>query len=266
MGQLTFTFTYAKNRGTVYSSTELINLFFFGTPPKDKNGNQIPDDTIDFYIQSAQKELADYLSIKLQPTYISENRDYLYDDWIKWGYIPTTYPVVTPLALGGYVNTALQIIYPPEWLKAKTQSPDKDLFHRSISLVPFGGASAATVTGGALYSISPYMGYWGSQHMPNYWLLEYITGDSKINPDILRAIGMMAALNLFIILQDSLFGAGVSNKSVGIDGLSQSVGINAKGAYANRIAELKNSLDDGKGNGLLHRLKMRYLGIQFNVC
>src|SRR5690606_21040030 len=97
---------------------------------------------------------------------------------------------------------------------------------------------------------------------PNYWKQEYITGFDVIPIDIIQAIGIMAAINVFTIIQDSLLGgAGIASKSVGIDGLSQSVSLNSKGIYANRIEQYSTMLDDGKGGGLLARLTGRYAGI-----
>jgi hypothetical protein len=227
-------------------------------------GNQMDDDTLEFYIQSAQKELQDLLVIKLVKTFIEENRDYMFDDWIQWGYVPTTYPVVSYKSLQGYINTSLQIQYPVEWIKAKSQSPDKDMYHRNISLVPISGGISVIGNGMVYFGVAPYVGFFGNRIVPSYWTSAYMTGFDVIPPDLLRAIGMMAALSILPMMQDALFGGAV-NKSIGADGLSQSVGVNSKGIYANRIANYEKMLDDGKGGGLLNRLKRRYIGIMFGV-
>lgn len=266
MAQLTLTLSYEKDTGIALSATDIINLYFFGTPPRDLNGNTLPSETIDFYIKTAQKEIEHFLNVKLNKTYIKEDRSFFYDDWIQWGYMPTSYPVISPKALRGFYNTSLQIEYPNYMLKAKTQSPDKDLFHRNIHLIPSGQLGGAT-TSPTYFAIGPYLGFFGGKRVPYYWRQEYTTGYDLIPIEIIQAIGLMAAINIFIILQDSILGGiGVVSKSIGIDGLSQSVSLNSKGIYANRIELYSKMLDDGKGNGLLMRLKGRHTGILFTVC
>lgn len=265
MASLSLTISYEKNTGAVLSPTEFIMMFLFGTLPMDIYGNLMDDDTIAWYISSAQKEVEDNLVIKLQKTYIEENRDYMYDDWIQWGYIPCTYPVVAFKKLQGYINTSLQIEYPVEWMKAKSQSPDKDMYHRNISLVPVSGGLSVVGNGQVYFGVAPYVGFFGNRIVPSYWTSQYVTGFDVIPPDVLRYIGMMAALSLLPIMQDAIFGGAVS-KSIGADGLSQSVGVNSKGIYANRIENYQKQLDDGKSGGLINRLRRRYIGIMLGSC
>ena len=105
MGSLSLTISYAKNTGLVLNASELKQLYFTGIKLEDQYQNPISNETIEFYIEAAQKELEDYLSIKLTRQAYQENRDYMFDDWIQWGYIPTTYPVVSPISLKGFLNT-----------------------------------------------------------------------------------------------------------------------------------------------------------------
>lgn len=264
MPQLTLSIQYQKNTGLVLNSTELKNLYFTGIELKDQYGNPIPEETINFYIEAAQKELADYLSIKLFPTCYSEDRDYVYDDWMQWGYVPTTYPVVKPIRLQGFLNTSLQIDYPKEWMSAKKQSPDEDLYHRSISLVPVTGGAAA-VSGQPYFLQTPYSSIYGTKIIPNYWKIQFLTGFYKVPADILRAIGIFASISLFINLSDIINGApGLAGKSIGIDGLSQSVTSTAsagKLAFAGRIDAYRKELKDT----LLPNLKSRYCGFHFGT-
>jgi hypothetical protein len=260
MGSLTLTISYQKNTGLVYSASELIQLFFFGTPPRDRSGNIMPDDTLQFYIESAQKELEDSLSIKLNKTWIVESRDFLYDDWINWAYMPTTYPVVSPKSLKGYINSTLQIDYPSTWLKAKSQRPSKDLYHRSINLVPISPGSSSVSSNSLFIGLTPRMGFLGNRAVPHYWEQQYTTGWDRVPVDLLRVIGMMAAIPIFTISQDSVIGAGVQSKSIGADGLSQSVSTTSGGAFAARIKEYRTQLND-----MMPRIKMHYVGITFGV-
>lgn len=264
MGQLSLTISYKKNSGLAFSASEFVQLYFFGTPLKDGFGNTMDEDTINFYLESSQKELENMLSLKFNKTCITESRDFRYDDWIQWGYMPVSYPVVTPLSLKGFINTSLQTTYPKEWLSSKRQSPDKDTYHRNISLVPIAGAASSTTGTLQFYGISPHMGYFGSSLVPNYWEVNYITGFDTVPIDLLKALGMMAAIEIFPIIQDSLYGGAIS-KSIGADGLSQSSSVSQAGAYASRIKSYQTSLGDAKNPGLLRQLRMRYVGIKLGV-
>lgn len=258
MPSITFSIQYQKNNGSVLSATDLINLYFFGTPPVDSKGNRMSDETIQFFIDSAQKEIENYLNVKFVRTAYRENRDYLYDDWVQWNYIPVSYPVVKPLSLKGYANTTLQLEYPQSSLSYKKQSPDEDVFHRSISMVPASGSASIISTG--IIGLAPYMGFFGSKIVPNYWEATYVTGYNNVPKDIVSAVGYLSAIPVFISLSDLVLGPGVSSKSIGIDGLSQSISSSGGGAYANRIKEYQKILVDS-----LPRLKSKYVGIVFGV-
>ncbi len=260
MGSLTLTISYQKNTGLVYSAAEFTQLFLFGTPPRDRNGNVMPDDTIQFYLESAQKELEDYLSIKLIKTYISESRDFMWDDWINWGYMPTTYPVRTPKLLQGYINTTLQIDYPVSWLKSKSQSPGQDLYHRSISLVPISPGTASVGQASMFIGLTFHSGFLANRSVPHYWTQSYITGWDRVPPDLMKIVGLKASLPIFTIAQDSVIGAGVQSKSIGADGLSQSVSTTSGGAYAARLKENRTQLEQ-----LESRARARYAGFTFGV-
>lgn len=264
MPQLSLSIEYQKNTGLLLNSIELKNLHFTGIELKDQFGNPIPEETINFYIEAAQKEIADSLQIKLKRTCYKEDKHYVYDDWIQWGYIPTTYPVVKPIALKGFLNSNLQIDYPQDWLSYKKQSPDTDLYHRSISLVPATG-SGASFSSQPYYLNTPFSNIYGSKIIPNYWLLHYITGFSRIPVDVMRAIAMKSAIDLFRNLSDIITGSpGVTNKSMGIDGLSQSQGSTAssgKLAFAGRIDSYQKELDER----LMPKLKDRYVGFTFGT-
>ena len=87
MGSLTLTISYAKNNGLVFNSTELKNLVFTGIALQDQFGNPIPEDTINFYIDAAQKEVENDLSVKMVRQAYTETKDFVQDDYVQWGYI-----------------------------------------------------------------------------------------------------------------------------------------------------------------------------------
>jgi len=262
MPSLTLSIVYGKNTGLVFNSTELKNLYFTGIDLKDQFGNPIPEETINFFIEAAQKEVQDLLTIKLNRTCYTETRDFVNDDYMSWGYVPTTYPVVEPVSLQGFMNTTLQINYPAQWLTAKRQVPDEDLYHRSMNLVPINGPSAS-YGAGTFVGILPLLGYFGNKQIPNYWAVKYLTGFNKVPTDILNYIGRLTATSILTNLQDIYLGVGVASKSIGIDGLSQSLSTTASamyGLFSARFNQYKNDMERQ-----LPLLKARYCGIAFGV-
>ena len=68
---------------------------------------------------------------------------------------------------------------------------------------------------------------------------------NRIPTIINNAIGLIAALRILSIAGDLVVGAGIASSSVGIDGLSQSIGTTASamyGAYSARMEDYKNEL------------------------
>lgn len=260
--RLTLSIQYAKNTGLVYNSTELANLYFTGVDFQDQFGNKIPEETINFYIEAAQKEVQDELQIKLTRQAVFENKDFVYEDYQRWGYCPLDYPCVAPISLQGFLNTVLQLNYPIEYLSAKRGS-DPDLYWRSMNLVAINGPSVS-LTGSAVFlGITPYMGMFGNRQMPNYWSVKYLTGYLNIPKDILNYIGKIAAINLFVILQDIIFGVGIASKSLSADGVSESIGTTSSamyGLFSARINEYKKDMEVAR-----LKLRARYTSISFGV-
>lgn len=260
MPQVDLSIRFEKNTGLMYSASELTQLYFFGIPLTDPNGNTIPPETIEHYIKVAQQEIEHLLSIKLNRMVYEESKHYRYDEWVKWNYISTGYPVVKPLSLKGFINTTLQVEYPVQWLSTKTQAPDEFTYFRSVHLVPItGSASSGSGSSNILLGISPYLGYFGNAVVPNYWTVRYQTGFHKVPIDILDAIGKKAAIELFAIVGDIIHGVGISNRSQSIDGLSQSIGTSRSGttgAFGARIAQYEKEMPN-----IELRLRRRYLGL-----
>lgn len=264
MPSLTLTIQYQKNQYQVISASELKALFFSNIPLVNPDGTPISDDTLNFWIESAQKEVESALDLKLNKQAYNETREYVFDDWIGWGFIPTTYPAVKGLSVKGFLNTTLQVDYPQTWLSTKYSS-DKELFNRNMSLVPVQGSvnslSGSNVT---FQGIVPYMGYFGSKTIPNYWNFIYLTGFDKVPQDLMKAVTLKAAINVLPLASQNVTGRpGIASQSIGVDGLSQSVTTTAsaqKLAFGNLIDQWQKELDN-----TMKLCDRRYCGISFGV-
>jgi hypothetical protein len=258
MPTLSFNTKFKKNEGLVISPQELLDLYFYGITIKEPNGSNMPISTIKQFILSAQSEIEKWLGIKLIRQVVSEQKDFYRNDWYSWGYIRTTYPCVSPISLDGYIGDVKQISYPTEWLSARKTS-DGELYHRHIYLVP--STNSPTSHQVVYTGITPHLSLMGNGQVPNYWHLEYETGFCKIPHDLLNAIGMLAAINIFYIMGDIIMGnPGIGNQSISIDGLSQSLSAKSDG-YGARIKGYLEALNGtSSGGGLKEKLYNYYKG------
>lgn len=244
----------------VITPQELKESYMFGVNIKNQQNIPFQDSQYEFYIKAAQLEIEQFLNIKLNKQIFEESISFNQEEWRNWGYIKATYPVVCPLKATGYLNTIKQVEYPREWLASRKNSDD-GLFHRSIYLVPVGGAVG--VTQNAVYSgIIPQLQYYNQASIPFYWNIAYTTGFTKVPENILNAIGMMATINLFHIAGDLILGtAGIASQSLGIDGLSQSISTTASATnagYGSRVLGYVNALKEQ-----LPKLRDFYRGFNF---
>ncbi len=258
MGSIIFTISYQKNVGQVISAAEMKALYLLGLPLTSPNSITITDDVIDQQIKQAQDELEDDLNVKLVRQGYQEDRDFQYSDWIEWGYMPVTYPVVDPFSLQGFLNTTMQIDYPKVWLSAKKQIGDEN-WQRNISLVPLQGSNTS-LSGTSIYvGISPYVGYFGNKTIPNYWKCTYVTGFNQVPQLMFKALSLMAKINLLPLISMNITQPGIASKSIGIDGLSQSVTTTASSSKIafGALADYEQAQLDR----VMQSLRNRYQGI-----
>lgn len=263
MPSFSFTATFAKNTGLLFSPQEIRTNYLYNIKIPSNFSNQaslnFSDDDIIFYIQAAQKELENYLGIKFQRQIYSETLEFSNDDWRHWGHVKTTYQVACPLRLEGFLNTTKVATYPREWLSSKKETGD-ELYHRSIYMVPAGNTGA--VTNSVIFAgILPNLGYLNAGIIPNYWTTTYSTGFNKVPADIMNAVGMLAAINLLYIAGASVLGfPGATSTSLSIDGLSQSLAASAN-AFESRIKAYNEDLQRK-----LVLLTGTYRGFSWGVC
>jgi len=262
MTQINFNINYGINSDLVISPKEIRDIYLFGVNIKDQNGASLDDEAVKFYIRSAQGQLEDYLYVKFKKQVIEESLTFYSEDFLRWGFIKTTYQVVCPLLLEGWFNTTKQVTYPKGWLSVKTSNTQDDV-HRQINLVPAGSSTthseALTISG-----VVPQLGYAGWKDIPNYWKVRYVTGFTKMPAELVDIVGKLAAIQLFNIAGDLILGsAGIASQSLSIDGLSQSISTTSSATnsgYGSRILmytnELKKSLPD---------IKDQYKGFSFGV-
>lgn len=267
MPTISYKIKYKKNTGNIFSSGELMSLYFYGINIQAKDGTELNKNTIDHYIKSAQKLIENYLQIKLFPTLIQENIGYYRDDYYgKFPIFQTKYPVNSAYTVIGLLNTTNQIIYPKEWIKTHTDDPDND-YPKFITLIPTG--SATSVNGSVDVILSGVMTNLGLQrwkHIPEYWFVQYLTGYNynKLPLDVVDVIGKFASIGIFNILGDIALGqAALASYSLSIDGLSQSVSTTnsaTNAAFGARIINYQKEIKE-----TLNKIKLKYRGFNLGV-
>jgi len=288
MPSIVFTSTSKKDFSQVLSIDSFKERYLSGLPLPDS----VLDSTMEFYIQAAVSELESFLGLRLLKTIVNEDKGFYRDDWSNWGYIPTSYPVVCPISLNGYLGTTKQVAYPNSWISAR-RTDDGKYYQRSVYLVPTANSSHSEVLvgSGAITTIANQF----SSRVPNYWRLSYTTGFDILPKDIENCLGMMAAIPILLVISDALMqgvakqtlnsqgqpiltgngsgfgglGFGLASRSVSIDGLSQSVSSYINGstsAWNVRVKTYSDMLDTKKPGSLLNRLYDQYAAITFGAC
>ena len=244
MPTLSFSIKFARNTGLVFSAQEIRQSYLAGIKIPSSISSSVldfSDEDMEMFIRAAQREIENYLNLKLVRKIYSETLQFDNDAWRFWGYIGTTYPVVCPLRLEGFLNTTKMATYPKDWLSNKRDSDDEE-YHRSIYMVPAGNTGA--ITNSVIFAgILPNLGYLNAGKIPNYWTPTYVSGYHNIPTDIIQAIGMLAAINLLLIAGSSALGIpGATSTSLSIDGLSQSISASAN-AFSDRIKMYNEAFD-----------------------
>ena len=246
------------------SPTELRENYLFGIPMCSNDGKKMSSSSIMKYIESAQTLVENLFSIKFIKQVIEENRDFVRQEFLSWGYIRTMYPVNYIDNLEGWINDVCQITYPKEWLSIKKQ--ENIAVYRNVYLIPnTGSKSGAHMTQNSLVynGLSPHLGWFGQTYIPNYWRPRYVTGWDKIPADLFDFVAKAASINVLAVIGDVLYGIGITSVSVSLDGVSQNTPLTRSsqgGIFSGRI---KTYIDNMNEN--LPILKSKYRGISFEV-
>lgn len=263
MSSLTLSIKYRKNSGVIMNPSELFSLYLYGITIQAGDGTSFSNDSIRFYIESAQKEIETFFNLKLTRQFIDQEKLTFYraDYWQEFPILFTNYPVNDPKSLTGRYNNLEQISYPSQWLTCHRNS--YGLYKRRISIVPTGTAVASANAEVILSGITTQL---GSQHfklIPDYWDIQYVTGFGidDMPMDLINLTGKLACFGPLNIAGDLILGAGIASQSLGVDGLSQSISSTSSATnsgYGARLVQYNNEIKES-----VKRLKLVYDEIKF---
>ena len=237
----------------------LRRTFFHGVPLTDPNGNDMAPETTELFVATAIGEWERYLDLAVvAEAGIVETHDYDRENWSKFSHLRLhRRPVRAVSAVDIMYGVTLVYSFPVDWIRVYSVPGQLNLF-------PSLGSLASPLAIGSVQALVPTLQ--ATSWAPHVIRVTYDAGwaGDAIPVDLALAIGMTAALSIFVQLSDIAFGAGIASLSLGLDGLSQSLGTTASamfGTYSARIEEYRKRLfgsgQSGDG-GLVRALRSRY--------
>ena len=235
----------------------------FGIPLQSAlTGETLSDEAIQYYINAAISEIEHVLDLNITPVVYKEKHDYNQHDmaW-NYNYLKLDHPNVlhvhsVELSFTNSTETPGFLSFPLEHVHLRPQEG-------VIQLVPAFGTS---ISGFLLSAFSGTQFHalraMGVNNFPGAIRVEYTAGfaPDKIPYLMSQTIETIAAINLLSQIGHTLFPQ--NSVSIGIDGVSQSVGGAGNQYLAGRIAQLEKERDrqlDGLRGYYQRRLLIDYL-------
>ena len=242
----------------------------------DEKGNVAGDETIQMNINAAISYLEHELDLAIMPRKQEEHKDYYANDYVDWGYMSLNrIPVISVdqirvvyqrgLDQNGVPDLETTLDIPANWIRL---DPDTGI----IRLIPNNKfpARLQVDSGGAFF---PEL-FRRHSMVPNMWVVNYTWGfkDGCIPVVLNQAIGMYASMLYMLAIADIFpAGAGVANVSIGLDGLSQSLGTTASAENTTLSAKIKHLEtflfgDKNRGvSGLIPTIRNYYKGVGLQI-
>lgn len=220
---------------SILTVSTLKNHFMFGLDLTDDDGYPFPNSMFEFAIRAAVDSLEKTLQVKLKTTSVFEYHDFFAQDYRDFCFIQlNNWPVISVDRLEvQYPTASTPINFPIEWVQLRKE---RGSFH----LVPTTGSLSTILMGrGGDYLTFVWRGF---DFMPNLWRIWYTAGFENgmegLN-DVIGIIGKMACFYPLNIAGDLVGGIAIASKSIGIDGLSQSINTTSSPENAGYSARLR---------------------------
>lgn len=252
------------------SVKQLRERFLFGIDVTDGEGNPLPDEVFQSYLDTAISLLEHDLDIAITPrTYAgdcAELKDYRSNDYIEWGYFQlNNIPIIEVKQIRAHYQGQDILKYPPEWYRIQKHDG-------IVRLIPNTTGSAQFMAD-ASTSYLPEL-FRNQGVVPLLWEIDYTAGFKNGEVPIIlnTAIGVLAAVVALINLSDLVLGAGIASQSIGLDGLSQAVTLTASAennTNSAKILDWKRLLWGDSVNspnqGIIRTLRTFYQGQTVNI-
>lgn len=243
--------TLVQRTSDLITPLQLKNRYLRNINLKDFQGIELTDDILQDYINIAVSSLEVFLDIYIIPTEIQpEEKDYHSTDYWGWGYfLLNNIPVIEVTNLIAVYPNSEILEYPTVWLKLQPHDG-------TVRIIPTAGTLAQfQVDAGGQYfpEVFRYNG-----DVPLVWQITYTAGfpPGKIPQSINHCVGMLASIILLQNLGMGIINPGVSQSSISLDDLSQSISTsigNDGHAYSGLISSYYRTLWGDKVANPLNR-------------
>jgi hypothetical protein len=263
---------------SVITVDQIKNWFMFGLDLTDDEGYPFPNSMFEFAIRAAVDSLQKTLMVCIKPTtIIGERQDYYRQDYMDFSFIQlNNYPIFDVMRVAlRYPTAGSDITFPPEWYQVNKQ-------HGQVHLIPTSGSLSQILIGqGGDYLSFVWKGW---DWMPNLWIIDYMAGfapsgyqyvsyqaagqqdilSQGLPNDLMAVVGKMACFYPLNIAGDLVGGIAIASKSIGIDGLSQSINTTSSPENAGYSARLRQYERELKIE--IPRLVAYYKGLRMAVA
>lgn len=233
------TTTAGFTRGeSIITPDELKKRYFFGVDLTDKNGNAIPPEVLQHQINAAVSYIEHKLDIIIFPTEILDQHDMRSVDYQEFNFLQLKKrPVMEVKTLKArFPNNQVLVDYPKDWFVLEKEAAQ-------LQLAPVQGSfNGLIITAGGSYV--PLV-FGTKDHWPHMFEVGYVAGfcDDQIPVILNEMIGLRAAISLFTILRDTIFGP-VVGENTSLDGAAAGRQLGTTGPFGPRIDSYQKQLDE----------------------
>ncbi len=217
---------------------QLKSRYLFGVDLTDKNGNALPDEVLQHQINAAISYVEHKLDIIIMPTEIIDKHDYRLIDYQNFNFLQLKKRPTMEIKVlkAKFPNNRELVDYPLDWVVLEKESSQ-------VQLAPVEGSfNGLILTNGGSYIplIFGTRDYW-----PHMFEVTYVAGfcNDQIPVIINEMIGLQAAISVFEILRDTVFGP-IAGENTSIDGASTGRSMAAQGPYGPRIESYTKRLGE----------------------
>lgn len=238
----------------IITPEQLKQRYFFGVDMTDRHGKEIPPEVLQHQINAAVSYIEHKLDIIIFPTKIVDNHDMRQVDYQEFNFLQLKKrPVMEVTELKAkFPNNRVLVDFPKEWFVVEKEAAQ-------LQLAPVEGTfNGLIITNGGSYV--PLL-FGTKDSWPHMFEVSYTAGfcDDQIPVILNEMIGLQAAISMFHILRDTVFGP-VSGENTSIDGAATGRQLGATGPFGARIDSYQKKLDE-----YLKVAHKYYNGIAFTV-
>lgn len=219
----------------VLTPEQLRSRYFFGVDLTNDKGEPLPDAVWEHNVLSAIRWMEHQIDVPILPSSFVEKHDYYRSDYSAYAMVKLdNCPVLSVESFRVQYPSGQSVIeFPLQWLRLNN-------VEGQIQIVPTAGTLSQVLVG-AGGSFLPAI-YGGLSYLPQLFEVSYTAGFAigQVPRNIVDIIGLVAMTIPLGMFGDLVAGAGIANLSLGMDGLSQSIGTTASAentAYGARIKE-----------------------------